>query len=181
MLSPSEVLSAILEKPTYFDQAQSLVTDDVTYVCSTTTTPTCAALCRGAASEHAGPDSILATFFDVGRIGTLSPSNPRPWLVPANTLPCSGASPTGHAIMSTLVTTPFATFAKVKDSYCYFQFLGHPCDRRLVSRSKQWVFRSNPEGGEVTFGPRGAALLSVARSYRAGPTEMTAALMRRAR
>ena len=58
MLSPMEILSAILNKPTAIDQVRSLVTPDVTYV-SLKIMPWC--------GTSRGPESIVKTFVDVGR------------------------------------------------------------------------------------------------------------------
>jgi hypothetical protein len=56
-------------------------------------------------------------------------------------------------VMSKLVTSPFAVFAKVRDGRCYFlQFMEDTLATSASFRSGgQWAFRSNPDGGEVAF------------------------------
>ena len=57
------------------------------------------------------------------------------------------------AVMKKLVTTPFAVFARVKDGRCYYlQFMEDTLATSASFRSGgQWTFRSNPDGGEVSF------------------------------
>jgi uncharacterized protein len=56
-------------------------------------------------------------------------------------------------VMSKVVNSPFAMFAKMKDGRCYhLQFMEDTLATTASFRSGgTWTFRSNPEGGEVAF------------------------------
>jgi len=96
MLSSSEVLAAILEKPT--DLAHVRAGHGRRDLCfAELRQPRSAqyhALARHARS--AGPESIVQTFVDDGRSGRRCPSRWRLYSAQASTLPCSGASATNR-------------------------------------------------------------------------------------
>ena len=66
MLSPTEILSAILDKPTAIDHVRSLVTPDVTYVSLNYSNPDLKKIMPWCGTSR-GPESIVKTFLDVGR------------------------------------------------------------------------------------------------------------------
>ena len=152
MLSASEVLSAILEKPTDLEHARSLVTDRVTYVSLNydnrdlhSIMPWCGT------HEHAGPESIVKTFVDVGRYWEVISFEPQAAFGSGEYAAMFGRFTYRSTVM--LVTTPFAVFAKVKDGRCYYlQFMEDSLATSASFKSGgQWTFRSNPDGGEVNF------------------------------
>ena len=154
MLSASEVLSAILEKPADPDHVRSLVTDDVTYVSLNydnadlhRINPWCGTY------EHAGPESIVKTFVDVGRYWKMIAFEREAVFGSGKYAAMFGHFTYRSTVMSKLVTTPFAIFAKVKDRRCYYlQFMEDTVPTSASFRSGgQWTFRSNPAGGEVAF------------------------------
>ena len=154
MLSASEVLSRILEKPTDLDHVRSLVTDDVTYVSLnydnqelTSIMPWCGV------HEHAGPESIVNTFVDVGRYWEVIAFEPEVVFGSGEHAAMFGRFTYRSRVMSKFVTTPFAVFAKVKDGRCHFlQFMEDTLATSASFRSGgQWTFRSNPDAGEVAF------------------------------
>ena len=154
MLGASEVLSAILEKPTDLEHVRSLVTNDVTYVSLNydnrdlhSIMPWCGT------HEHAGPESIVKTFVDVGCYWDVISFEPDAVFGSGEYAAMFGRFIYRSTIMKKLVTTPFAVFAKVKEGRCYYlQFME---DTLATSASfkggGQWTFRSNPDGGEVGF------------------------------
>ena len=154
MLSASEVLSAILEKPTDLKHVRSLVTDDVTYVSLNydnrdlhSIMPWCGT------HEHAGPESIVKTFVDVGRYWEVISFEPQAAFGSGEYAAMFGRFTYRSTVMKKLVTTPFAVFAKVKDGRCYYlQFMEDSLATSASFKSGgQWTFRSNPDGGEVRF------------------------------
>jgi uncharacterized protein len=154
MLSASEVLSAILEKPTDLDHVRSLVTDDVTYVSLNYDHPNLTSIMPWCgAHEHAGPESIVKTFVDVGRYWDVISFEPEAVFGSGEHAAMFGRFTYRSTVMQQLVTTPFAVFAKVKDGRCYYlQFMEDTLATSASFKSGgQWTFRSNPDGGEVSF------------------------------
>ena len=154
MLSASEVLSAILEKPTDLEHARSLVTDRVTYVSLNydnrdlhSIMPWCGT------HEHAGPESIVKTFVDVGRYWDVISFEPDAVFGSGEYAAMFGRFIYRSTIMKKLVTTPFAVFAKVKEGRCYYlQFMEDTLATSASFRSGgKWTFPSDPDGGEVAF------------------------------
>jgi uncharacterized protein len=154
MLSASEVHSAIVERPTDLDHVRSLVTDDVTYVSLNYDDPELHSIMPWCGThEHAGPESIVKTFVDVGRYWKIIAFEPEVVFGSGECAAMFGRFTYRSTVMSKLVTTPFAIFAKVKDGRCYYlQFMEDTLATSASFRSGgQWTFRSNPEGGEVAF------------------------------
>jgi uncharacterized protein len=154
MLSASEVLSAILEKPTDLEHVRSLVTDDVTYVSLNYDNPDLHSIMPWCGThERAGPESIVKTFVDVGRYWQVISFEPDSVFGSGENAAMFGRFTYRSTVMSKLVTTPFAIFAKVKDGRCYYlQFMEDTLATSASFRSGgQWTFRSDPDGGEVAF------------------------------
>jgi hypothetical protein len=154
MLSAPEVLSAILQNPTDPEHVRSLVTEDVTYVSLNydnpdlhSITPWCGV------HEHAGPESIVKTFVDVGRYWEVISFEPETVFGSGEHAAMFGRFTYRSRLMRKLVTTPFAVFAKVKDGRCYYlQFMEDTlATSASFKRGGQWTFRGNPDGPEVSF------------------------------
>jgi uncharacterized protein len=152
MLSASEVLTAILEKPTDLEHVRSLVTDDVTYVSLNYGNPDLHSIMPWCGT-HAGPESIVKTFVDVSRYWQVISFEPDSVFGSGENAAMFGRFAYRSTVMSKLVTTPFAIFAKVKDGRCYYlQFMEDTLATSASFRSGgQWTFRSDPDGGEVAF------------------------------
>jgi uncharacterized protein len=154
MLSASEVLSAILEKPTDLEHVRSLVTDDVTYVSLNYDNRNLQSVMPWCGTHaHAGPESIVKTFVDVGRYWEVISFEPEAVFGSGECAAMFGRFTYRSTVMKKLVTSPFAVFAKVKGGRCYYlQFME---DTLATSASfkngGQWTFRSDPAGGEVSF------------------------------
>jgi uncharacterized protein len=154
MLNASEVLSAILEKPTDLDHVRSLVTEDVTYVSLNYDNPDLTSImpwCGG--HERAGPESIVKTFVDVARYWQVISFQPEAVFDADENAAMFGRFTYRSTVLSKLVTSPFAVFAKVKEGRCYYlQFMEDTLATSASFRSGgRWTFRSDPNGGEVTF------------------------------
>jgi uncharacterized protein len=148
MLSGSEVLSAILEKPT------DLVTDDVTYVSLNYDNSNLQSIMPWCGThEHAGPESIVKTFVNVGRYWEVISFEPEAVFGSGEYAAMFGRFTYRSTVMKKLVTTPFAVFAKVRDGSCYYlQFMEDTLATSASFKSGgQWTFRSDPAGGEVGF------------------------------
>jgi uncharacterized protein len=154
MLSASEVLSAILEKPTDLEHVRSLVTDDVTYVSLNyenrdlhSIMPWCGT------HELAGPESIVKTFVDVSRYWEVISFEPEAVFGSGEYAAMFGRFTYRSTVMKKLVTSPFAVLAKVKDGNCYYlQFMEDTLATSASFKSGgQWTFRGDPAGSEVSF------------------------------
>ena len=154
MLNASEVLSAILEKPTDIEHVQSLVTEDVTYVSLNYHNPELTSIMPWCGThEHAGPASIVKTFVDVDRYWEVIAFEPDAVFGSGKYAAMFGRFTYRSVVMSKLVTSPFAVFAKVREGRCYYlQFMEDTLATSSSFRSGGiWTFRSNPNGEEVSF------------------------------
>jgi uncharacterized protein len=154
MLSSSEVLAAILEKPTDLAHVRSLVTEDVTYISLNYDNPDLRSIMPWCGThERAGPESIVQTFVDVGRYWTVLSFKVEAVFGSGEHAAMFGRFSYRSTVVSKIVNSPFAVFAKVKDGRChYLQFMEDTLATSASFRSGgAWTFRSNPEGGEVAF------------------------------
>ncbi len=154
MLSASEVLAAILEKPTDIDHVRSLVTNDLTYVSLNYNNPDLTSIMPWCGThEHAGPESIVKTFVDVGRYWEVVAFEPDAVFGSGEHAAMFGRFTYRSVVMSKLVTSPFAVFAKVREGRCYYlQFMEDTLATSDSFRSGgTWTFHSNPNGEEVSF------------------------------
>ena len=154
MLSSSEVLAAILQKPTDLEHVRSLVTDDLTYVSLNYDNPDLRSIMPWCGThEHAGPESVVKTFVDVGRYWEVLSFEPEAVFGSGEFAAMFGRFTYRSTVMGKAVTTPFAVFAKVKDGRCYYlQFMEDTLATSASFRSGgKWSFRSDPDGKEVAF------------------------------
>jgi uncharacterized protein len=154
MLSACEVLSRILEKPTDLRHVRPLVTDDVTYVSLNTDNRDLTSIMPWCGAHvQAGPESIVNTFVEVGRYWEVISFEPEAVFGSGEYAAMFGRFTYRSRVMSKLVSSPFAVFAKVKDGRCHFlQFMEDTLATSASFRSDgRWTFRANPDGGEVAF------------------------------
>jgi ketosteroid isomerase-like protein len=154
MLSSSEVLVAILQKPTDLAYVRSLVTDDVTYVSLNYDNPDLRSIMPWCGMhEHAGPESIVKTFIDVARYWEVLSFEPEAVFGSGEFAAMFGRFTYRSTVMGKAVTTPFAVFAKVKDGRCYYlQFMEDTLATSASFRSGgKWIFRGDPDGKEISF------------------------------
>jgi ketosteroid isomerase-like protein len=154
MLSSSEVLAAILQKPTDLGHVRSLVTDDVTYVSLNYDNPDLLSIMPWCGThEHAGPESIVKTFIDVARYWEVLSFEPEAVFGSGEFAAMFGRFSYKSTVMGKVVTTPFAVFAKVRDGRCYYlQFMEDTLATSASFRSGgSWTFRSDPDGQEVSL------------------------------
>ena len=154
MLSASEVLAAILERPTDIDHVRSLVTDDMTYVSLNYENPDLTSIMPWCGTHaHEGPASIVQTFIDVGRYWEVVAFKIEAVFGSGENAAIFGRFTYRSTVMAKLVTSPFAVFAKVREGRCYYlQFMEDTLATSASFRSGgSWTFRSNPNGEEVSF------------------------------
>ncbi len=154
MISASEVLAAILKRPTDLDHVRSLVTEDVTYVSLNYDNPDLTRIMPWCGSHNgAGPASIVQTFIQVRRYWDSVAFEPEAVFGSGEYAAMFGRFTYRSVVMSKLVTSPFAVFAKVKEARCYYlQFMEDTLATSNSFRSGgSWTFRSDPNGEEVTF------------------------------
>ena len=152
MRSASEILSAILEKPTDIDHVRSLVTPDVVYVSLNYSNPDLKKIMPWCGTSH-GPESIVRTFVDVSRYWEVRSFEPEAMFGEGKYAAMFGRFTYRSIVLSKLVTSPFAVFAKCENDRCtYLQFMEDTLATSESFRSGgRWTFKSNPNGEQVEF------------------------------
>ena len=145
MLSPTEILSAILDKPTDIDHVQSLVTPDVTYVSLNYNNPDLKRIMPWCGTSR-GPESIVKTFVDVSRYWEVQSFEPealrRRWLRgdvrPIQVQVCC-ALKGGHE--------PIRSFRKVQGRSLQLSSVHgrHVCDGSIVSQRRDLDLPKQPK------------------------------------
>jgi uncharacterized protein len=151
-MSPTEILSALLENPKDLDHVRSLVTPDVTYVSLNYSNPDLKRIMPWCGTSR-GPESIVKTFVDVGRFWEVQSFAPEALFGSDSYAAMFGRFTYKSTVMKQTVTSPFAVFAKFKDGRCsYLQFMEDTLATSASFRSGgSWTFRSDPNGEPVTF------------------------------
>jgi uncharacterized protein len=152
MLSPTEVLSAILETPTDPEHVRSLVTPDVTYVSLNYDNPDLKKIMPWAGTSR-GPASIVRTFVDVARYWEIQSFEPQALFGSDSFAAMFGRFTYKSTVLAKVVTSPFAVFAKVERGRCtYLQFMEDTFATGASFRSGgKWTFRGNPNGEEIVI------------------------------
>ena len=152
MLSPTEVLSSILENPTDIEHVRSLVTPDVTYVSLNYQNPDLKKIMPWAGTSR-GPESIVKTFVDVRRYWETQSFQAEALFGSEVYAAMFGRFTYKSTVLSKVVTSPFAVFAKVERGLCsYLQFMEDTFATGASFRSGgSWTFRSNPDGETVAI------------------------------
>ena len=150
MLAPTEVLSAILKNPTDLDHVRSLVTPDVTYVSLNYENPDLKKVMPWTGTSR-GPESIVRTFSDVARYWEIQSFRPEALFGSEEFAAMFGRFTYRSIVLSRLVTSPFAIFAKVESGRCkYLQFMEDSFATAASFRSGgRWTFQSSPDGEEA--------------------------------
>jgi uncharacterized protein len=152
MLSPVEILSAILKTPTDIDRVRSLVTPDVTYVSLNYSNPDLKKIMPWCGTSH-GPESIVKTFVDVARYWQVLSFEPAALFGSERYAAMFGKFSYRSTVLKREVTSPFAVFAVCENGRCsYLQFMEDTLATSASFRSGgSWSFKSNPNGEQVSF------------------------------
>ena len=152
MLSPQEVLSAILKNPTDIDHVRSLVAPDVTYVSLNYSNPDLKKIMPWCGTSH-GPESIVKTFVDVGRYWEVLSFETIALFGSERYAAMFGKFTYKSTVLKKVVTSPFAVFAECNNGRCiYLQFMEDTLATSASFRSGgSWTFKSNPNGEQVSF------------------------------
>jgi uncharacterized protein len=150
MLKSTQILSAILEKPTDLEHVRSLVTPDVTYVSLNYSDPDLKRIMPWCGTSR-GPESIVKTFVDVSRFWTVQSFATEALFGDDDHAAMFGRFTYKSTVLSKVVTSPFAVFAKCKDGRCsYLQFMEDTFATGASFRSGgTWKFHSDPDGKSV--------------------------------
>jgi uncharacterized protein len=150
MPTPVDVLTAILNNPKDIDHVRTLVTPDVTYVSLNHDNPGLKKVMPWCGTSH-GPESIVKTFVDVARYWEVLSFEPEAVFGSDECAAMFGQFTYRSTVLSKVVTTPFAVFARVKNGLCfYLQFMEDTFATGGSFRSGgSWTFRSDPNGAEV--------------------------------
>jgi hypothetical protein len=149
-MNPTQILSAILEKPTDIDHVRSLVTPDVTYVSLNYSNPDLKRIMPWCGTSR-GPESIVKTFVDVSRYWKVQSFEPEALFGTDAYAAMFGRFTYKSTVLSKVVTSPFAVFAKCQDGRCsYLQFMEDTFATGASFRGGgSWMFQSNPNGEQV--------------------------------
>jgi uncharacterized protein len=152
MLSPTEILSAILKNPSDIDHVRSLVTPDVTYVSLNYSNPDLKKIMPWAGTSH-GPESIVKTFVDVARYWEVLSFEPNALFGSETYAAMFGKFTYKSTVLKKVVTSPYAVFAVCENGRCnYLQFMEDTLATSASFRSGgTWTFKSNPNGEQVSF------------------------------
>jgi ketosteroid isomerase-like protein len=152
MPSATEVLTAILKNPTDIDHLRALVTPDVTYVSLNYDNPDLKKIMPWCGTSH-GLENIIKTFVDVARYWEVVSFEPEAVFGSGEFAAMFGRFTYRSTVLSKLVTSPFAVFARVKDGRCfYLQFMEDTFATGASFRSGgTWTFKSNPNGEKVVI------------------------------
>ncbi len=152
MLSPVEVLSAILADPTNIAVVTPLTTADVTYVSLNQSNADLHRIMPWCGTSR-GPASIVKTFVDVGRYWEKLSFEPDALFGSDEYAAMFGVMTYRSTVLGKLVTSPFALLAKVSNGRChYLQFMEDTFATSASFRSGgSWTFASNPDGEVVTI------------------------------
>ena len=152
MLSPTEVLSSILKNPTDIEHIRSLVAPDVIYVSLNYDNPDLKKIMPWCGTSG-GPESIVQTFVDVSRYWEVQSFETEALFGSETYAAMFGRFTYKSIVLSKVVTSPFAVFAKVERGLCtYLQFMEDTFATGASFRSGgSWTFQSNPNGEEVVI------------------------------
>jgi uncharacterized protein len=152
MRSPTEILSAILDKPTDLSRVSSLVAPDVTYVSLNYSNPDLKCIMPWAGTSR-GPESIVRTFTDVSRFWEVVSFEPEALFGSDVCAAMFGRFTYKSSVLGKTVTSPFAVFAKCHNGRCtYLQFMEDTFATGASFRSGGiWTFRSDPNGEQVVI------------------------------
>ena len=150
MLSPTEVLSSLLKNPTSSSMSDSLATPDITYVSLNFDNPDLKKIMPWAGTSR-GPESIVKAFVDVSRYWEVQSFQPEALFGSEGYAAMFGRFTYESIVLSKVVTTPFAVFAKVEQGLCtHLQFMEDTFATGASFRSGgTWRFQSNPNGEQV--------------------------------
>jgi uncharacterized protein len=152
MLSPMEILAAIIDKPTDLAHVQSLVTPDVTYVSLNYSHPDLKRIMPWCGTSK-GAESIVNTFVKVAQYWEVL-SFERGVLFGSERYGAMfGKFTYRSTVLKHVVTSPFAVFAECQNGRCsYLQFMEDTLATSASFRSGgSWTFESNPNGEVVSF------------------------------
>jgi hypothetical protein len=151
-LSPMEIVNGILKNPKDIKNVRSLTAKDVTYVSLNYSNPDLKKIMPWCGTSY-GPKSIVKTFVDVGRFWKVRSFKNEAMFSDGENVAVFGRFTYESAVLSKAVSSPFCVFAKVKHGLCtYMQFMEDTFATSASFRSGgKWIFRSNPNGEEVTI------------------------------
>jgi hypothetical protein len=149
MLRPTEILSAILDKPTAIDHVRSLVTPDVIYVSLNYSNPDLKKIMPWCGTSQ-GPEGIVKTFLDVARYWQVHSFEADALFGSDRYAAMFGRFTYKSVVLSHVVTSPFAVFAKCQERCHYLQFMEDTfATGASFRRGGTWTFQSNPNGERI--------------------------------
>jgi uncharacterized protein len=152
MLSPKDILQAILENPTDLAHVSKYAAPDVTYVSLNYEHADLKRIMPWCGTSK-GPQAIVQTFVDVGRYWENVAFEVEALFGDDQHAAMFGKFVYKSTVMGKLVTSPFAVFCKASGGRCtYLQFMEDTLATSASFKSGgAWTFKSNPNGEAVSF------------------------------
>jgi ketosteroid isomerase-like protein len=151
VVSPLEVVQAILADPTNPDVVRALVAPNATYVSLNYDNPELKRIMPWAGTQT-GPDAVSGTYGRVGRYWQNEGFEVEDTFESENRAAVFGRFTYRSATLGKAVTSPFAILARVRDGQVtYMQFMEDTFGTAATFRSGGTAtFRADPDGGEVS-------------------------------
>jgi hypothetical protein len=152
MRSSTDVLAAILANPTDLEHVKSLVSEDVVYVSLNHDNPDLHKIMPWCGTSR-GAGSIVKTFVDVDRYWEKLSFDTDALFGSGEDAAMFGRFTYRSRVLSKVVASPFAIFAKVHDGLCvHLQFMEDTFATGASFRETgSWTFKSNPNGEVVVI------------------------------
>lgn len=150
--SPTDIVISILSNPRSLDHVRPLVADEFTYVSMNYENKDLKKIMPWCGTSH-GVENLVRTFVDVGRFWRVDDFSIEAIFGQDENVAVFGRFTYTSTVLSKRVTSPFAVYAKVCSGRCtYMQFMEDTFATGASFRSGgTWIFRSDPEGKEVTI------------------------------
>ncbi len=151
--SPSEVVRAILDRPTDIAAVRKLVAPNATYVSLNYSNPDLKKLMPWAGTSQDGPEALVSTYKQVSRYWKNEGFAIEDVIESGDKVAVFGRFTYRSVTLGKAVTSPFAILARVADEQVvYMQFMEDTFGTAATFRSGgEAVFQASPDGGEVVL------------------------------
>jgi len=151
-LTPTQIVSAILDNPYDVAHLRPLVADDFTYVSLNYENAELKRIMPWCGTSP-GVESLVRTFRDVRRFWRIDAFSVEAAFGQDDKVAVFGRFTYTSTVLARRVTSPFAVFARVVDGRCvYMQFMEDTLATAASFRKGgAWTFHSDPDGAEIVL------------------------------
>lgn len=149
--SPTEILTAILDRPRDIENVSALVAPDATYISLNYDDPELKRVMPWAGTGR-GPEGIVQTFIDVDRYWETLEFTPEALFGDEENAAMFGRFRYRSRVLGKEVVSAFAIYVRVADGLCtHMRFMEDTFATTGSFRSGgSWQIRSNPNGEEIS-------------------------------